>query len=158
MSKKALRPSEKREFVDFVRSEHDASILRGCRITNLSRTSYAYKPDTERNRPLIEALQKPVEDHPRWGFRLMFDCLRRDGHRWNHKHLYRIYAQLKLSARRNGTKRLPIRNPQPLAVPEKVNQSRSIDFTTDALADGRLFPRSASSMISTTRRLVSRST
>jgi putative transposase len=125
--------------VDYARSEHDASILRGCRVAALSRTSYAYQPDTDKDRPVVKALQELAEDHPRWGFRLMFDSLRREGRRWNHKRVHRIYTQLKLNLRRKGKKRLPSRNPQPLAAPEKVNQSWSMDFMSDALADGRRF-------------------
>jgi len=103
------------------------------------RASYAYQPDTEKDCPVIEALQQLAEEHPRWGFRLMLDRLRREGHRWNHKRVHRIYTQLKLNLRRKGRKRLPSRSPQPLAVPGKLNQSWSMVFMSDALADGRRF-------------------
>ena len=41
--------------------------------------------------------------------------------------------------RRKGKKRLPVRNPSPLATPEALNQSWSVDFMHDALACGRRF-------------------
>lgn len=125
--------------MDYLRGEHQASILRGCRVLELSRTSYTYQPDTGKDRPVIEALQKLAEEHPRWGFRLMFDALRRDGYRWNHKRVHRIYTQLQLNLRRKGKKRLPSRYPQPLTVPARPNQSWSMDFMSDALSDGRRF-------------------
>ncbi len=61
----------------------------------------------------------------------MFDTLRGEGKPWNHKRVYRIYKLLKLNFRRKGKKRLPNRNPQPLVVPEAMNQSWSMDFMSD---------------------------
>jgi len=69
----------------------------------------------------------------------MFDTLRREGKPWNHKRLYRIYKLLRLNFRRKGKKRLPNRNPQPLVVPETMNQSWSMDFMSDSLMTGRRF-------------------
>ncbi len=57
--------------MDYARSEQKASIPRGCRIVNLSRRGYTCKPDIERDRPVIDALQKLAEEHPRWGFRTL---------------------------------------------------------------------------------------
>ena len=109
--KKALRPTEKRVLVDYAMSEHQASLVRGCRVMSISRSSYRYQPDTAKDLPVIKALQQLAETHPRWGLRLMFDRLRNDGHRWNHKRVHRIYTELKLNLRRKGKKRLPSRNP-----------------------------------------------
>ena len=65
--------------------------------------------------------------------------LRRLGKSWNHKRVHRIYCLLKLNFRRKGKQRLPVRNPAPLATPEAMNQSWSIDFMHDALVCGRRF-------------------
>jgi putative transposase len=69
----------------------------------------------------------------------MFAVLRRQGYRWNHKRVHRIYCGLKLNIRRKGKKRLPPRNPEPLGVPDSINQCWSIDFMSDALWCGRTF-------------------
>lgn len=76
--------------VDYVRSERVASIPRGCRFMKLSRTSYAYEPDTEKGRPVVEALQELAENDPRQEFRLMFGSLRCDGHKCNQKRIHRV--------------------------------------------------------------------
>jgi len=53
--------------------------------------------------------------------------------------VHRIYSQLGLNMKRKGKQRLPNRFPQPLAVPDKPNDSWSIDFMSDSLCDGRYF-------------------
>jgi putative transposase len=115
------------------------SIRQACRALHLSRTAYAYKPDTTRDEPVISALQQAAERYPRYGFRKLFFILRRQGHKWNHKRIHRIYCLLKLNFRRKGKQRLPTRHPMPLFVPEKMNQTWSIDFMNDALSCGRRF-------------------
>src|SRR5712692_963943 len=64
---------------------------------------------------------------------------RRLGHRWNHKRVYRVYCSLKLNKRRKGKRRLPTRNPAPLAVTQTMNECWSADFMSDALWGGRRF-------------------
>ncbi len=108
-------------------------------MMSLSRTSFNYRPDHKKDVPVIEALIQLAEDKPAYGFGLMFATLRRQGKTWNHKRVYRIYKLLKLNLRRKGKKRLPSRNPQPLAVPAGANQAWSVDFMSDTLIDGRRF-------------------
>jgi putative transposase len=48
----------------------------------------------------------------------------------NHKKLRRIYAEERLQVRGSGRKR---------ALPQAANQRWSLDFASDALADGRRF-------------------
>lgn len=115
------------------------SIRHACRVLSLSRTVYFYKPDTRRDEPVIQALTEAAERYPRYGFKKLFQILRRQGNRWNHKRVHRIYCLLKLNFRRKSKQRLPVRNPAPLATPEALNQSWSVDFMHDALICGRRF-------------------
>lgn len=80
-----------------------------------------------------------AERYPRYGFPKLFQVLRRQGHPWNHERIHRIYCLLKLNFRRKGKQRLPVRNPSPLATPEALNQSWSVDFMHDVLVCGRRF-------------------
>ncbi len=114
--------------------------LRGaCEAVSLSRTVYNYLPDPTRDDPVIEVLLELAEQYPQYGFGKMFPIIRRRGFRWNHKRVHRIYCELKLNIRRKGKKRLPARNPDPLSVPESINQCWSADFMSDALWCGKRF-------------------
>jgi putative transposase len=69
----------------------------------------------------------------------MSDYLRNQGHTWNHKRIRRVYRALALHLKRKPKKRLPARTAQALAVPGRANQTWSLDFMSDALANGRAF-------------------
>ncbi len=125
--------------VDFARQTHGMSVRGACRALGISRTVYHYEPDASRDEPVIESLQKLADRYPRYGFGKMFPILRRQGNRWNHKRVYRVYCALGLNMRRKGKKRLPNRNPEPLSVPAGINRCWSADFMSDALWCGRRF-------------------
>ncbi|HBG47371.1 MAG TPA: hypothetical protein DDW94_10340 [Deltaproteobacteria bacterium] len=99
--------------VDFTRQAHGVSIRLACRAFGISRTVYNYEPDATRDETVIAALQKLVTKYPRYGFGKLFPILRRQGNRWNHRRVYRVYCALKLNMRRKGKKRLPNRSPEP---------------------------------------------
>ncbi len=139
LAKKALKPAFKSELVTHLITTSRLSIRQACRSLNLSRTVYRYRPDTTRDDPAIVALQAVAERYPRYGFPKLFQVLRRQGYSWNHKRIHRIYCLLKLNFRRKGKQRLPVRNPSPLATPEALNQSCSVDFMHVALVCGRRF-------------------
>lgn len=88
---------------------------------------------------MIDALQELSQRKPDLGFGKLFDRLRRQGHRWNHKRVHRIYCAMKLNRRRKGKRRLPTRHPMPLQTPGLMNQCWSADFMSDALWDHRRF-------------------
>ncbi len=55
------------------------SIRQACRTLSLSRTVYFYQPDTRRDEPVIQALTDMAEHYPRYGFKKLFQKLRRQG-------------------------------------------------------------------------------
>ncbi|EIX9081763.1 IS3 family transposase [Klebsiella aerogenes] len=139
IEKKALKPAIKRELVSYLTAQFAMSLREACRTLSLSRTVYFYQPDTRRDEPAIHALTELAEHYPRYGFKKLFQLLRRQGNIWNHKRVHRIYCLLKLNFRHKGKQRLPVRNPAPLATPQVLNQSWSIEFMHDALVCGRRF-------------------
>jgi len=80
-----------------------------------------------------------ADRYPRYGFGKLFRLLRRQGHGWNHKRVYRVYCALKLNLRRKGKKRLPTRKKESLVWPVAANLCWSIDFMSDALIGGKQF-------------------
>jgi len=61
------------------------------------------------------------------------------GLKWSHKRVYRIYRQFELNLRIKPRKRIIRETPEPLTVPDAVNDTWSMDFMHDQLADGRSF-------------------
>lgn len=112
---------------------------RACRLVNLARSVFRYAAHPRDDSPIQSALTELAAKHPEFGFRKMFLTLRRLEHLWNHKRVYRVYCQLKLNLKRRHKRRIPTRNPLPLAVPIEANQVWSADFMSDALWDGRRF-------------------
>ncbi|HDK6925104.1 TPA: IS3 family transposase, partial [Klebsiella pneumoniae] len=125
--------------ISYLTTQFALSLPQACRTLSLNRTVFRYQPDTRRDEAVIMALTVAAERYPRYGFKKLFQVLRRQGNIWNHKRVRRIYCLMKLNFRRKGKQRLAARNPAPLATPEAMNQSWSIDFMHDALVCGRRF-------------------
>lgn len=115
------------------------SVRTACETVQISRTVYQYQPNPDRDQPVIEKLLQLVEQYPQYGYGTLHTVLRRQGYTWNIKRIYRVYCGLKLNMRRKGKKRLPQRHPEPLSVPDSINQCWSIDFMSDTLWCGRVF-------------------
>lgn len=112
---------------------------RACEVLEIARSVQRYQPRPQDDRALIEKLLALAHAHPDLGFGKLFQRLRRQGHRWNHKRVYRVYCALKLNKRRRGKRRLPARAPVALAVSGIMNGCWSADFMSDALWSGRRF-------------------
>jgi len=121
--------------------EHGLSIGRACTVVRLSRTAWYRRPRSgmERDRSVIKLLNELVARRPRWDFWKLYGRLRLDGHAINHKRLHRVYCAMKLNMPRRTKRRLPTRQRQPLAAPNRLNEIWALDFMADALYGGRAF-------------------
>ncbi len=139
MPKKAPSPDEKRCVVTALTREHGQSQRRACQVAGVARSVVWYRKQPDRDDAVVALLQERVERDPERGFGKLFKLIRRRGMPWNHKRVWRVYCALKLNLRRKGKRRLPPREPRPLASTEAPNACWSADFMSDALWDGQRF-------------------
>ncbi len=123
------------------REKHCASIRLVCKALSISETCYRYQPRlSDENTEIADWLIRLTHNWKDWGFGLCFLFLRNvKGFKWNHKRVYRIYCELELNLRIKPKKRIVREKPEPLTVPEAINECWSMDFMHDALEDGRPF-------------------
>jgi putative transposase len=117
------------------------SIRRAYELFGVSQTCYRYKAKlSSQNEQIADWLVRLTHNQRNWGFGLCYLFLRNvKGFGWNHKRVYRIYRLLELNLRIKPKRRLVREVPQPLAVPEAINQVWSMDFMHDNLEDGRQY-------------------
>jgi putative transposase len=120
---------------------HGLSIRLACDIFSISETCYRYEAKRNaENEEIATWLIRLTDNQRTWGFGLCYLYLRNvKGFPWNHKRIYRIYRELELNLRIKPRKRLIREKPEPLIVPETINQVWSMDFMHDQLSDGRNF-------------------
>ena len=129
----------RKQAVVVMRSEVVAvSERRACGLMGLHRGTYRYRARRREDGQLRVRLRELAEARRRFGYRRLQVLLEREGWQVNHKRVYRLYVEEKLSLRRRrGRRRSGVR--QPLPAPVAANQVWSVDFMTDALSSGRRF-------------------
>lgn len=136
-----VKPSRLREVAQNAVMSRQVSIRLACSAVGISETCYRYQPKlSDENAEIADWLIRLTNNQRNWGFGLCFLFLRNvKGFGWNHKRVYRIYRELELNLRIKPRKRLVREKPQPLIVPETINDCWSMDFMHDQLEDGRSF-------------------
>ena len=114
-------------------------VRQSCMAFSVSECCYRYERRlSDENMLVAKLLLGLTQSQRNWGFGLCFLYLRNvKGYRWNHKRVYRIYRELELNLRIRPRRRLKREKPEPLAVPEAINQVWSMDFMHDQLQNGR---------------------
>jgi putative transposase len=127
----------RREVVEFIKARK-LSERRGCDLTGLNRQSCRYRQRRKPPKKLIEKIRQLAMKHPRFGYRRIWACLKREGIKVNLKKVYRLWKQEKLA--------LPKRSPRkPRAKPtvgimpkaEKAKQIWTYDFVFDQSLSGK---------------------
>ena len=84
-------------------------------------------------------LRELAAQRRRFGYRRLHILMIREGLCMNHKKLRRLYREEGLQVRRRGGRKRALGTRAPIALPQGPNQRWSLDFVSDALADGRRF-------------------
>lgn len=125
-----------RQDVAFVMGKFSLSERRACELNDMDRSSYRYEPRPNRNAELCARLTELARQKPRYGYRRLGVLLERSGMAVNHKRLFRVYQEAGLGVRRREKKRLQ-RGRVGMPILIRPNQEWSLDFVSDALANGR---------------------
>ena len=106
----------------------------GCRMTMRYRTTRADDASLRQRR-----MRAIAQERRRFGYRRLHVLLKREGYLINHKKLFRLYREEKLTVRRRGVRKRAIGTRAPMLVPMTSNDRWSLDFVSDQLTDGRRF-------------------
>ena len=120
-------------------TEKDYSQRRACRLVGLAPKVYRYRTRRADDGALRGRLKALAAHRRRFGYRRLYLVLRREGIKVNHKKLFRIYVQEKLTVRKRSGRKRALGTRSPMATPQGRNQRWSLDFVSDALHDGRRF-------------------
>jgi putative transposase len=136
-----VAPAQRKALVQTAVQDKHASIRHACKTFGISEHCYRYQSElSDDNAELVALLTRITNEERTWGFGMCFLYLRNVLNKpWNHKRVYRVYCELGLNLRIKPRVRLEREKPQPLAVPERINEVLSIDFMHDQLSDQRTF-------------------
>jgi len=115
------------------------SQARACSLVGLHARTFRRKPRRSYDGVLRTRLKALAAERRRFGYRRLHILLRREGFEVNHKKLFRIYREERLTVRKRGGRKRAIGTRAPLEVPAARNERWSTDFVSDALSDGRRF-------------------
>jgi putative transposase len=125
--------------VAYAQEVHGISQRRACSLLGADRTSIRCRARRPDDAPVRARLRELAAERRRFGYRRLGILLAREGTRLNHKKLRRLYAEEKLQVRRRGGRKRAVGRRAPMVLPQAPNQRWSLDFVSDALADGRRF-------------------
>lgn len=137
---KNVDPAHERPLLTWLVEQYGWSERRACSVVGVARATVRYRCRPDRDDELIALLSELAERFPDRGFGKLFQIIRRRGHVWNHKRVWRVYCLMKLNQRRRSRLRVPTRYPQPLECGARPSAGWLIDFMSDALWDGRHSP------------------
>ncbi|AAM42396.1 IS1477 transposase [Xanthomonas campestris pv. campestris str. ATCC 33913] len=135
---KTLAPQRKREAIRRMCELTSISERRACRLAGISRDAFRHAPTpTPATQTLSARLVELAQARRRFGYRRLHDLLRPEFPQVNHKKIYRLYREAKLSVRRRKKAKFPAAQRQPLRPARHPNEVISMDFVFDQLASGR---------------------
>ncbi|WP_234820332.1 MULTISPECIES: IS3 family transposase [Sinorhizobium] len=137
--KEVVTPAARRNAVAHLMDRHQMSERRACKAIGFCRMTIRYETRRSDDHDLRERMKALAHERRRFGYRRLHVLLRREGHRVNHKRLFRLYREEKLTVRKRGGRKRAIGTRAPMLIPMAANDRWSLDFVSDQLTDGRRF-------------------
>ena len=134
-----VTPAAERRAVAHLVAKHGMSERRACKAIGCCRMTIRYQSTRPDDTVLRERLRTIARERRRFGYRRLHVMLKREGLAVNHKKLFRLYREEKLSVRRRGGRKRAIGTRAPMLVPLRPNERWSLDFVSDQFTDGRRF-------------------
>jgi len=134
-----VTPAARREVVAHMRSVFEVSERRACAVLGVDRTSVRYRSDRPDDAAVRARMRELAAIRRRFGYRRLLVLMRREGLVMNHKKFRRLYREERLQVRRRGGRKRALGTRAPIAIPQGPNQRWSLDFLSDAFAEGRRF-------------------
>ena len=134
-----VTPAAEREAVALLKADHEMSERRACQLLDCCRMTIRYASVRPDDAALRERMKAIAIERRRFGYRRIHVLLRREGIIVNHKRLFRLYREEKLSVRKRGGRKRALGTRAPMLVPLLPNQRWSLDFVSDQFTDCRRF-------------------
>jgi len=134
-----VTPAARREAVAHLRTSFEVSERRACKVLGTDRTLVRYRCRRADDAIVRARLRELAAIRRRFGYRRLLVLMRREGLVMNHKKFRRLYREERLQVRRRVGRKRALGTRAPLAIPQGANQRWSLDFVSDAFADGRRF-------------------
>lgn len=134
-----VTPAAKRRAVAHLMDQHQMSARQACKAIGVCRMTIRYETRRSDDHDLRERMKALAHERRRFGYRRIHVLLRREGHLVNHKRLFRLYREEKLTVRKRGGRKRAIGTRAPMRIPIAANDCWSLDFVSDQLTDGRRF-------------------
>lgn len=135
-----MKPQAKKAVVSYTRTSYPISERRACRLFRLSRTGNRYQSIRGDDPKIIARIKELADQRRRFGYRRLFNLLKREGIRMNQKKFRRIYREQKLSLKIRKRSKIKSMPRAPIEPPTGSHQRWSMDFMSDQLGpSGRRF-------------------
>jgi putative transposase len=134
-----VTPAAEREAVAHLKSDHEMSERRACQLLQCCRMTVRYASVRRDDTVLRDRMKAIAYERRRFGYRRIHVLLRREGMTVNHKRLFRLYREEKLSVRKRGGRKRALGTRAPMLLPLLPNQRWSLDFVSDQLTSCRRF-------------------
>src|SRR4051794_33379062 len=112
---------------------------RACKAIGCCRMTMRYQTIRVDDGVLRQRMRAIAHERRRFGYRRLHVLLKREGYVINHKKLFRLYREERLTVRRRGGRKRAIGTRAPMTVPVLPNDRWSLDFVSDQMTDGRRF-------------------